>query len=260
MAELVSMAPTSGGHYHWVSMLAPRSSQKFFSYLVGWFNVLGWQAIAAIGGYLASSLIQGLIVLNKPDFDPAKWQLTLLIWATVVFAVFINTVLSRFLPKIEGMILILHVMAFFAILVPLVYMSPHNSANTVFTTFLNQGDWPTTGLSFMVGLLVPANVLLGSDAAVHMSEEIRDASSVVPKVMVGSLLVNGVLAFATLLAILFCIHDLDFVLNFPSSPFVAVILRGVGSTSGATAMHISSSFPANNNLKLLPYFCNPRII
>src|SRR4051794_9536905 len=35
IAEMASMAPTSGGQYHWVSEFAPRSSQKFVSYLVG---------------------------------------------------------------------------------------------------------------------------------------------------------------------------------------------------------------------------------
>lgn len=131
----------------------------------GWFNTLGWQAISTIGGFLASSLIEGLIVLNNPDFEPTRWQSTLLLWATIVFAVFINTALGRFLPKIEGLILIFHVIAFFALLVPLVYLSPHNDAKTVFTTFVNDGGWPTTGLSFMVGLLVPANVLLGETSS-----------------------------------------------------------------------------------------------
>lgn len=28
-------APTSGGQYHWTSMLAPRSSYKFYSFLAG---------------------------------------------------------------------------------------------------------------------------------------------------------------------------------------------------------------------------------
>lgn len=69
-----------------------------------------------------------------------------------------------------------------------------------------------------------------------MSEEIRNASAVVPKVIVGSLLMNGVLAFLTLFAILFCIQDLDYVFDFPSSPFVAVLLQGTGSRSGTTAM------------------------
>jgi amino acid transporter len=35
MAELASMAPTSAGQYHWVYMLAPRSTRKLLSYLTG---------------------------------------------------------------------------------------------------------------------------------------------------------------------------------------------------------------------------------
>lgn len=39
LALLISLmllrAPTAGGQYHWVSMLAPRSSRKFFSYVTG---------------------------------------------------------------------------------------------------------------------------------------------------------------------------------------------------------------------------------
>jgi len=38
MAEMASIAPTSGGQYHWVSEFAPREHQKFLSYLVGKFN------------------------------------------------------------------------------------------------------------------------------------------------------------------------------------------------------------------------------
>jgi choline transport protein len=34
-AEMVSMMPTSGAQYHWVSELAPRKYQKFLSYVVG---------------------------------------------------------------------------------------------------------------------------------------------------------------------------------------------------------------------------------
>ena len=33
-------APTAGGQYHWVSMLAPHSSRKFFSYVTGRFKSL----------------------------------------------------------------------------------------------------------------------------------------------------------------------------------------------------------------------------
>lgn len=41
MAEMGSMAPTSGGQYHWVSEFAPAGYQKILSYFVGWLSSLG---------------------------------------------------------------------------------------------------------------------------------------------------------------------------------------------------------------------------
>ena len=70
----------------------------------------------------------------------------------------------------------------------------------------------------------------------QMSEEIRNASAVVPKIIVGSLLVNGILALLTILTILFCIQDQDYVFSFPGSPFIAVILQATESRAGTTVM------------------------
>lgn len=153
LSELISMAPTSGGQYHWVSMLAPRSSAKFLSYITGWLTVGGWQGAVASGGFLTGTLIQGLIVLTVPSYDPKGWQGTLLYWAVIFFAVFINTVISSTLPKFEGLILILHIIGFFVIMIPLVILGPHNDTADVFNTWLNGGGWPTQGVSFFVGLI-----------------------------------------------------------------------------------------------------------
>lgn len=61
-------------------------------------------------------------------------------WAVLAFAVTINTVGSKTLAHFEGLILILHILGFFAILIPLVYLSDHNDAS-IFTTFVNTGGW-----------------------------------------------------------------------------------------------------------------------
>jgi choline transport protein len=106
-------------------------------------------------------MIQGLITLNSSTYDPKPYQVTLLLWAAIFFAVFINTVVSSALPKVEGLMLILHVLGFFGILIPLVYLSPKTDASTVFTTFLNEGGWQTQGLSFMIGLIGPVFNFLG---------------------------------------------------------------------------------------------------
>lgn len=80
-------------------------------------------AILAGSGYLCGTQIEALIQLNNPDYVPQRWEGTLLFWATVLLAVFTNTVLGRLLPVIETFMLVVHILGFFAILIPLVVVS-----------------------------------------------------------------------------------------------------------------------------------------
>ena len=97
--------------------------------------ICGWQAILAGGGYLAGTMIEALIQLNNPNYVPELWHGTLLFWATVLVAVFINTVTSTILPKIEAFILVVHVIGFFAVLIPVVYVRFPRS------TLLGHTEW-----------------------------------------------------------------------------------------------------------------------
>ena len=98
-------------------------------------------------------MIQGLIILNHPDYVAHTWHGTLICWAVIAFAVFINTVVSGLLPTIECLVLVVHVLGFVAVLVPLVYLSPHGSTASVFQITLNSGGWPTQGMSYCVGFI-----------------------------------------------------------------------------------------------------------
>lgn len=136
--------------------------------IAGWLTVLGWQAAVASSAYLSGSLIQGLVVLAGESYSPQPWQTTLVIWAVIAFGVVINVAVSGLLPKFEGVILIIHLLGFFAVLIPLVYMGDHNTAEFVFTTFINGGHWQTQGLSFFVGIVGSMFAFMGADAAVHI--------------------------------------------------------------------------------------------
>ncbi|KAH8590706.1 amino acid transporter-like protein [Bisporella sp. PMI_857] len=237
LSELVSMAPTSGGQYHWVSMLAPASSAKLLSYITGWLTIGGWQGAVASGGYFTGTLFQGLIALTKPEYNPKGWHGTLLYWAVIFFAVFINTVVSKLLPKFEGTVLFLHILGFIVILVPLVVLAPHGKASDVFSVWNNGGGWPTQGLSFFVGLIGNVFAFVGADGAFHMSEEIHNPSVVVPRSIMLSILINGTLGFAMTIALLFCIGDLETVLATKTGyPFMEVFLQATHSVAGAATM------------------------
>lgn len=135
MAEMASMAPTSGGQYHWVSEFSPRRYQKFLSFVTGWLCVLGWQTGAANTAFLAGTQIQGLIILNDPSYVPERWHGTLLTFAVAFFSVIFNTFLVKKLPLVEGIVLIVHIFGFFAVLITLWILGPRGNALDVFTTF-----------------------------------------------------------------------------------------------------------------------------
>jgi choline transport protein len=121
--------------------------------------------------FFVADLVLQLVCLNDLDgsFHREGWHGTLLLWAMLLLCVFINVFISGALPTIEIFVLVLHVLGFFGILVPLIYLSgTHNSAKQVFTTFSNSGKWPTHTLAFLVGLQGNALAFVGTDSVVHV--------------------------------------------------------------------------------------------
>ena len=79
--------------------------------------------------------------------------------------------------------------------------------------------------------------LLGADAAVHMSEEMRNANLNVPRSIFTSVLVNGLLGFVILLATLFGIGDINTALNTPTGyPFIEIFTQATKSNGGGVGM------------------------
>ena len=219
-------------------MLAPKSSARVLSYITGWLTVLGWQACITAASYLTGTGIQGVVILTVPAYNPKMWHGTLITWALVACAFGINTFVSTVLAKIETIVLILHIVGFVALLIPLVYLAPHSSPRDVFSLFVNAGDWPTQTVSFFVGIIGIVFAFVGTDGAIHMSEEVKNAALVVPHSMIVSVLINGALGFAMVIAVLFCLGDIDKITSTPPTqyPFMAIFAQAAGSNSGGAGM------------------------
>ena len=131
--------------------------------------MLGWQVNIASGGYLVAVQIQGLLILNHPSYVFERWHGTLLIIAVTSITMLFNTLFAKKLPLIEGLMLVIHVCGFFAIVIPLWVLAPQKTpARVVFTEFQNNGGWPSLGLSCLIGITSPVFSLMGPDSAVHM--------------------------------------------------------------------------------------------
>ncbi|ORY15012.1 amino acid/polyamine transporter I [Clohesyomyces aquaticus] len=237
MAEMGSMAPTSGGQYHWVSEFAPAEYQKPLSYMIGWLSMLGWQTGCATGCFVAGTQIQGLIALNKLDYSFEAWHGTLLAIAIAVLNVVFNIWLAKKLPLIESIVIVVHVFGFFAIVTVLWTMGPVENAHDVFTTFNDGGGWGNMGLATLAGMVGSAIPMLGGDCIVHMSEELRDASKNLPRAMMWSTIVNGVMGWVMLITFCSVIGDVETALATPTKqPFLFVFYQATNSRAATTVL------------------------
>lgn len=136
--------------------------------LLGWICAMGWQCAIVSITYLAGTIIQGLIVLNHPDYAFKRWHGTLLVIAITSFSFLFNTFLAKRLPLVEVFILILHIFGLFAIIIPLWVLAPRRTAKQVFTEFNDGGGWGSFGTATLVGFSTMITALIGYDCAVHM--------------------------------------------------------------------------------------------
>ena len=135
---------------------------KELTLCLGWLTSIAWVAVLATGSIFVGTILQGLIILDNDSYSPHQWHGTLLCWSVLAVAVFVNTVVSGLLPMIEGIILVLHVLGFIAVLITLTYLAPHGSAASVFSQTLNGGSWPTQGISYCVGFIGNVATFVGT--------------------------------------------------------------------------------------------------
>lgn len=115
---------------------------------------------------------------------------------------------------------------FLVVVIPLWVLAPKVPTHEIFTSFFNGGEWPTIGSAVIVGVLSPAGAFIGADAAAHLSEEVKNASLAVPRVMFFTVLLNGFMGFIAIVTYVACIQSVEEqILNSTDAfPFMRVFI------------------------------------
>ncbi|KAK3633780.1 hypothetical protein LTR22_019964 [Elasticomyces elasticus] len=217
LAEMASMAPTSGGQYHWISEFSPPQYQQFLSYIGGWMSTLSWQATAAGATFVDASAYH-------PDYVIQGWHGTLVVGAVTILVGIVNGFFADSLPQIQKFMAILFGVGWIPVVVVLIALAPHPPAGDVFTKFSSEG-WSPIGLSVMVGQISALYSLVSFDAAAHMSEEVRRAGLAVPRAMMWSYAANAVIGVVVVFAYLYSIPDLEAALSSPTGFPILYVLQ-----------------------------------
>jgi amino acid transporter len=124
-------------------------------------STLSWQAGNASGSFLTGTIVQALLVVNYPDYEPTAWQGTLFVFAMVLVLFIVNIWGAPVWALIQNGLMVLHILFFLVVIIVLWVMAPHQSAKAVFTEFSNEGGWSSMGLSILVGQITAIYSLLG---------------------------------------------------------------------------------------------------
>lgn len=234
MAELAAIQPIAGAQYHWTHFLAPESHKRFITWMQGWVTWFAW--VSALAGSTSSeaNILLGLVSTNYPNYAYKPWHLTLVIICQLVVVGLMNMYTFRAIPWLELLAAILHVILWFIFVIVLVTLAPRHNADFVFFDREVNSGWTNSMVSWNLGLLVPAWGFIGFDGVVHMSEEVKKAKSAVPRAMIYTILLNGVLAYGIILVLLFCMGDTEEVLQ-SYYPIIPICMNAAGR-SGGTAM------------------------
>ena len=161
----------------------------------------------------------------------------------LVAATAFNIFCARQLPLTEGIFMVVHVVGFFVFVIVLWVTSEHAPAQQVFTQFQDNGGWGNTGLSVLVGITTPLWCFLGPDAGAHMSEELKDASRVLPSAMMWGSFFNALLGLLMLITLCFCLgpdwQDNVLGLTNPTQtgiPIIQVLYNSTNSIAATTFM------------------------
>lgn len=251
MAQVASAFPTAGGLYHWSSLLGGRG----WGWATAWINLIGLiLVIAAINVAtvqftlaafapllgLDDTQVGELLAILVGDAPLHEWlqgtgtgglllagQLLAVAVISATHALFNHRgiELTTRLTDFSGyLILVVSVV----LTVALLWWAPGYDFSRLITLTNVTGMpgeaavWPRTeslGWAFALGLLLPAYTITGFDASAHAAEETVGASAAVPRGIMRSVLVSGLMGWVMLCAVVLAIPDLDAAVNQGSNVF-----------------------------------------
>ncbi len=205
MGQLASAYPTAGGLYHWAAILGGPG----WGWIVAWFNLAGLVTVLAainVGMYRFALIVSGLAEqtgaspLLEPTFQACGLALVTGSQAAINH---LGIGLTARLTDFSGY----WILAVSALLVVCLLAFAPGIDPARLVTFANHagsagGDvWPVTqnlAYLFLLGFLLPAYTITGFDASAHAAEETNHAEINVPRGIVRSVIVSGIVGWILL--------------------------------------------------------------
>ena len=183
LSEIASCFPSSGGQYHFVFILTPKSSRRFAAFTVGWMNMLAWSVSLCSGVSVVVASVSGLIVLWNESFQATQWE-SYLIYLIVTFLSVIPLFISpRLIPRIVQISLALSLIGLIVVFcLVLALRKQFQPLSSITTSGPGRSGW-AIGPAWLLGITNSMYVFSATDAVIHIAEEMEDPEQKLPQAM-----------------------------------------------------------------------------
>ncbi|KAL4929652.1 amino acid permease-domain-containing protein [Aspergillus undulatus] len=228
LAEIGSAFPSSGGQYHFCYLLAPKKSRRFAAYIVGWMSVIAWWVTTSSGISLCATTLAGIIHSFDPSFTATQWQIYLFFAATAVITIIPIFVASQKISMICQAALLLTVVGMaLTLFVPVGTHTLVQPASFLASTQAGETGW-RSGVAWMLGVCNGMYAFGGTDAALHISEEMANPGRRVPQIIMATLLMGLLTTLPLFIALLLFARDTNAIVEAPLPSF-ELIYQATGS-------------------------------
>jgi amino acid transporter len=224
MAELTSAMPTAGGPYWWAAKLGG----KGWSWITGWFNIVGLVGIVAGVAYGAAFFLQAVLSLYGLHFLGINFATTntrtilhetwLLFLIILIGYTVVNISADRLLALFNHISVGWHVIGVMVIVALIAFVpSHHQSIGFVFGHRINNtglfsshtGGFPFWLYLIPSGFILTMYTMTGYDASAHTAEETRGAAKAAAQGVWRSIFYSAIAGWVLLLALLFAATHVD---------------------------------------------------
>lgn len=234
LAEICAVYPTAGGPYFWSAMVSNHKHAALASWVTGWLNLVGNFLTTTSINFGGAQVVLAAATLWHEDYVPTAWHTILTFCAFTLLAASVNIFGVRYLNAINVAAMCWISVSIVVLMTVLLGMAKdQRTAGFVFTNYnASASGWPT-GWSFFVGLLQGSYVMMGYGMVASLCEEVESPQLHVPRAMVISVVVSGVMGLLYIIPVLFVLPDIATLLEVTSNQPVGIMFEMITGSKPA---------------------------
>ncbi|PPJ51566.1 hypothetical protein CBER1_08639 [Cercospora berteroae] len=192
-AEYAGIWPRAGGQQFYTQRVAPARYMKFLSYVVGWCILISEVSTSSSSAVNSAEIMSAFIEYQYPDVAWKPWM-TFLIYIVFLLGPVVTNLTPIILPHLSLWGGVFNMTEFVVWMAVFLAMAPRNSIEFVFTNFINESGWSSSGWVFFMAMYVPMYGLYGTDSTMHLVEEMKNPARDGPRVMIWSMVISTVIS------------------------------------------------------------------